>query len=61
MKRDITTILIAAAFTVLIFSFAADSDMQEQDRIQDEYCAMVEAGHWPDYKGNAKQTCTTTP
>lgn len=49
MKSIITILAILAACAAL--SWAASADMAEQQRINDQYCAMVRDGHWPAYRG----------
>lgn len=58
-RHRIITAAFVVVYVIALFSIAADADMQEQQRIQAEYCDMVAAGHWPDYKGNAALACPT--
>lgn len=45
---------LIAAVTLFLFGlgFAGREDYREAQREHANYCHMVEAGHWPDYRGD---------
>lgn len=51
------TSLVAAVAFIAAFGLAGNSDIKEQQAIQDRYCEMVKSGAWPDYNGNYKSMC----
>lgn len=54
MNRNTLIILIAAA-CIAAFMAVGNSDYKDELREFDHYCNMVEAGHWPDFKGIADE------
>jgi hypothetical protein len=50
------TVLAVIVFLWAI-GIAGDGDLAEAERIQAEYCANVESGGWPDYKGTYSESC----
>ena len=51
------TSLVAAVAFIAAFGLVGESDIKEQQAIQDRYCKEVKAGVWPDYNGNYKTMC----
>ena len=50
-------IALAVVTLVAALGFAGNGDLEEAERAQAEYCANVESGAWPDYRGNAAEVC----
>lgn len=51
-----------AAIAILLLvclALIGGQDAEEQQRAQDEYCAMVEQKKWPDFKGIYDEHCNS--
>lgn len=48
---------LIAAFIILLMGIVGQSDIEEADRQEAEYCYNVKTGLWPDYQGNFKEIC----
>lgn len=53
-KGAITYLVVFAV--LLVFGAAGSADAEHAQREFRHYCYMVDAGHWPDYKGS-REAC----
>lgn len=44
-------LILAAIVVLLAYGAAGEADRREQERADEHYVKMVQAGAWPDYKG----------
>jgi hypothetical protein len=54
MKFRIAALLVAL---VLLLGLVGHFDYQDQEAEEAQYCDMVKAKLWPDYKGIYRQSC----
>lgn len=52
--------LVAFVAVICALSFAAQSDIEESDRAEVEYCYNVAKQIWPDYQNSYKTQCEGT-
>jgi hypothetical protein len=57
MLLKFTRFVFLATLIAICFSFAAQSDVEEATRQDEEYCHNVANGIWPDYKNNFAKEC----
>lgn len=50
-------IALAVVAIIAAFAIAGNGDLEEAERAQAEYCANVESGAWPDYRGVYGEVC----
>ena len=55
MSRYRMAAILAAL--VLLFGLAGHMDYEDQEAEEAQYCDMVKAKLWPDYKGIYRQSC----
>lgn len=48
----------AILFLVIAFGIAGRGDFEEAQRQEEQYCQNVHSGHWPDYRGDYRVSCT---
>ncbi len=46
--------VIVAVLIICAFGVAGASDLEEAQRQEEEYCANVKSGTWPDFNGTYK-------
>ena len=50
-------IALAVVAIIAALGIAGNGDLEEAERAQAEYCANVETGSWPDYRGIYSEVC----
>lgn len=50
-------IALAVVAIITALGIAGNGDLEEAQRVESEYCANVETGSWPDYRGIYSEVC----
>jgi hypothetical protein len=48
---------LAIVLIIALLAVVGNGDLEEAERAESEYCANVDSGAWPDYRGVAAEIC----